>query len=88
MLINVSAEQGLVNGFLTAIENISKEAQFFRETSASMGISLQYTDDSIGTTTKKYIEFLMNVANEGSWSEALITLWAVEKVHFCYFMFA
>ncbi|KNC96453.1 uncharacterized protein SPPG_08045 [Spizellomyces punctatus DAOM BR117] len=73
--------EGLTKGFLSALGEISKEALFFRDQASSMNIKLGYTDDSLGETFRKYIDYLIKVANESSFPEVLITLWAVEKVY-------
>ncbi|KAJ3148345.1 hypothetical protein HDU86_007454 [Geranomyces michiganensis] len=80
--------QPIITGFLTAIENISKEAQFFRSAAGEMCIPLSYSASSLTPTTARYIEFLDRVASEATWAEALLVLWAVERVYLDSWTFA
>ncbi|KAJ3151524.1 hypothetical protein HDU89_001967 [Geranomyces variabilis] len=78
----------IVAGFLTAIENISKEAHFFRSAAAEMSIPLSYSASSLTPSTARYIAFLDRVASESTWAEALLVLWAVERVYLDSWTFA
>ncbi|KAJ3185544.1 hypothetical protein HDU87_000167 [Geranomyces variabilis] len=78
----------IVAGFLTAIENISKEAQFFRSAAAEMRIPLSYSSSSLTPSTARYLAFLDRVATESTWPEALLVLWAVERIYLDSWTFA
>ncbi|KAJ3040291.1 hypothetical protein HDV00_011171 [Rhizophlyctis rosea] len=68
-------------GFARAIGSMCEEFAFFREQAAHHNIQLHYTDDSVGPVTRRYIDYLTKLANEGTYAELLMGVWAAERIY-------
>ncbi|UZJ52443.1 hypothetical protein CBS101457_001763 [Exobasidium rhododendri] len=78
--------------FAGAMANIDREVGFFEEVARSNNLDLGAAKDKglnlLNPVTRGYIDYMIAVASRGTFEEALVLLWAMEKLYLDAWTFA